>query len=346
VEFGCPNTLAPDVGAKALLLQPDGRLVVFGNCVNFGLPQATLFRLSRLDQGGGFDGTFGTQGTVLTPFPKSAWVTAGVLQPDGRIVAVGGMGSTQASAIAAARYNADGSLDPTFGTAGQLTLPLPQSFAAYDAALQADGKLVIAGTYGPPGSLDFGLVRLLPSGAPDPSFGGDGLVNVDFGGDERGTSLILLTDGRVIVGGSRNSDVALARYLADGSVDATFGTGGLATADPGASDSAAGLILLPNGNLIVAGSRGASSAADFFLARFLPDGALDTSFGYGGFLSTDFGRDAIPSQDFCAAVALAPHDRVLTAGMIFQPVMNSLTPDFGLARYIMTTPAEPLIPVE
>jgi uncharacterized delta-60 repeat protein len=338
VEFPCPGSWGLTQGAQAMLLQPDGRLVVLGRCPNFALPNATQFRLSRVNANGSVDGTFGSSGHVLTPFATSAWVSAGVLQPDGRIIAVGNAGSMQAPMIAAARYNSNGSLDPAFGTAGQLTLPLAQPFVVSDALVQADGKLVIAGTYGPTGAADFGLVRLLPSGAVDPSFDGDGLVTTDFGLDERGDSAIVLADGRLILSGSRNADLALARYLADGSLDVTFGTGGLATADSGAADSRGRLIRLPNGNLLAAGTR-TSVDEDFLLARFLPDGALDTSFGTGGFIWTNFPTAAV-SRDFCSAVAVAGPDLILTAGIVFQPVMSSLTPDFGLARYIATTPVE------
>jgi uncharacterized delta-60 repeat protein len=327
VTVNCPiggSFGAVDV-AQDVVLQPDGRVVLFGACP--GSPSGVRFRLARLTLDGSLDPSFGTGGQVITQFPVAdARATAGVLQPDGRIVAVGSADST---AIAAARYNVDGSLDAAFGTAGLLVLPLAQPFTVRDVALQPDGKIVIAGRYG---GGDFGLVRLLPSGAPDPSFDGDGLATANFGGTESGYSVVILPGGRIVLGGSHNADFGLVRFLPDGSVDITFGTGGLATGSNGGPVTPDELIRLPNDNLLIAGTTNVTGAArDFLLARFLPGGALDTSFGTAGFLRTDFSA----SWDSCFAVALAAPDRILTAGTAFVPPA-----DFALARYVATTPVE------
>ena len=326
----CP-TFGAGGGASAALLQPDGRLVLVGEC-----PGGLFLLVARLNTDGSLDPSFGTNGQVMTPFPPDGVFTAaGVLQPDGRIVAVGySAGCCTTITLKAARYNPDGSLDPSFGTGGLVTLDLGQSFIAADAVLQADGRLVIAGRFVPTGGSDFGLVRLLPNGTLDPSFDVDGVVISDFGADEAGASVILLGDGRIVLGGSRSSDLALARYLPDGSLDMTFGTGGLATADSGAQDGLGQLILLPNGKLLAGGSTAPSQGSgDFLLARFHPDGALDTSFGSSGFIKTDFNAG---SSDGCSAVALAGPDLVLTAGTTFPPPFG----DFALARYIASTPVE------
>ena len=326
VDFPFFNSFA---GADDVLLQPDGRLVLVGGVDSFQFGR--FFALARLTVNGAPDFSFGTEGRLTTEFPGPAWAVAGLLQPDGRIIAVGNSGTD----LAAARYNVNGTLDPTFGTAGQLTLPLPQPFTVGDAALQPDGKLVIVGAYGP-GPFDFGLVRLLPSGAVDPSFDGDGVATTDFGADESTQSVIVLADGRLVIGGHRTTtvtDVALARYLADGTLDTTFGTGGLATADSGATEITEQLIELPNAKLVIGGWTNDANAEDFLLARFHPDGALDTSFGSSGFIRTDVGS---PWNDRCRGVALAGQDLLLTAGL----VSPGGAPDFALARYTATTPVE------
>jgi uncharacterized delta-60 repeat protein len=322
--------------ARAVLPQADGRLVLVGSAAAF---QATVFAVARLNADGSLDSAFGTGGRVTTPFPGSAQAQAGVLQADGRIVAVGMIGS--GSSIAAARYNGDGSLDPTFGTGGTLIVPLPGPFDIRDAALQADGKLVIAGTRpsSPFLSRDFALVRLLPSGALDVSFSGDGLATTDFGGIETGHSVIVLDDGRLVLAGSRGTalpnivtDFALARYLPDGTLDTTFGTAGLALIDSGEPEYPGQVVQLPNGNLLVAGSTSNQGApVDFLLARLLPNGSLDSSFGTGGFLRTDFATNA----DECHAVAIAGPDRLLVAGST-----GGFPLDVALARYIATTPVD------
>jgi uncharacterized delta-60 repeat protein len=333
---GCPPSFGAGGGASAALLQPDGRLVLVGEC-----PGGIALSVARLNADGSLDSSFGTGGQVFTPFPpEGVFAAAGLLQPDGRIVGVGRSAFGNV-ALKAARYNPDGSLDPSFGTGGTLTLPLAQDFIVADAVLQADGKLVVAGSFAG-SSLDFALVRLLPNGALDPSFDGDGVVASDFGADERGASVIVLADGRIVLGGRRLigavSDLALARYLPDGTPDGTFGTGGLATADSWPNETLAQVILLPNGKLLVAGSPldASGGAIDFLLARFHPDGNLDTSFGSSGFLKTDFAG----SSDGCQAVALAGPDLILTAGSTLSPPAIGIAGDFGLARYIASTPVE------
>jgi uncharacterized delta-60 repeat protein len=221
------------------------------------------------------------------------------------------------------------------------TVPISGGFDAEALVLQADGKLVIAGAHPWPFEFlrDFALIRLLPGGALDPSFDGDGLATADFGLIEAGRSVIVLADGRLVVAGSRGAtnddpgDFALVRFMADGSLDTTFGSGGLATADSGDPERAEQVIQLPNGKLLVAGSTDLlGPKADFLLARFHPDGPLDTSFGTGGFLGTDFSG----SQDQCNALAIAGPDLLLTAGSSSAGAPD----DFALARYIASTPVE------
>jgi len=313
VMVSCGGFFGGVYGTTTALLQPDGRLVLVGNC-----PGNQALTVARLNVDGSLDPSFGTSGQVFTSFfPDGVWAAAGILQ----------------------RYNGDGSLDPSFGAGGTLTLHLAQHFEAQDAALQPDGKLVIVGTYGPWPDRDFGLVRLLPNGALDPSFDGDGVVTSDFGATETGASVIVLGDGRLVLGGIRGTsplvDLALVRYLSDGTLDTSFGVGGLATADAGADDFGSQVIQLPNGKLLVAGTFiDSKGGRDFLLSRFHPDGGLDTSFGSSGFIKTDF----TGTLDGCAAVAVAGPDLILTAGFTFPPTQP--LSDFALARYIATTPVE------
>jgi uncharacterized delta-60 repeat protein len=322
--FGAGN------GGVAVLLQPDGRLIVVSTCPPW------QFTVRRLNVDGSLDTSFGAGGEVFTSFPSfTSLAVTGLLQPDGRIVAVGqGVPMVGGpAAVMAVRYNADGSLDSSFGTAGQLILTLADSFLVRGAALQQDGKVVIPGTYGPASSTDFGLVRLLPNGTADPSFDGDGLATANVTGTDVGYSVVVLPDGRHVVAGSHDGDFALVRFLPDGSWDTTFGTGGLATASFGAPVTPDEAVQLPNGKLMLAGSTNdAGAAGDFLLARFHADGPLDASFGNAGFLRTDI--NALPNA--CQAIAIAGPDLILAAGASCQP----FNCDFTLARYIATTPVE------
>jgi len=327
--------------AGAALLQPDGRLVLVGRCSKGPVPLTEGFWIVRLNMDGSLDPSFGTGGQVFTPFPGGLFGATGLLQPDGRIVAAGSGGTGGPHALKAARYNPDGSLDQTFGSAGQVVFPLAQDFLVASAALQPDGKLVFGGTYGDAGEPtvgDFGLVRLLSDGTPDPSFDGDGAVISDFGAVEKGHSVIVLGDGRLVLAGYRGTspliDFALVRYLSDGTLDKSFGVGGLATADAGGIDVANAVIQLPNGKLLAVGyfvPPGPFPNTDFLLARFLADGVLDTSFGAAGFLRTKIS----PQPDYCNTVVIAGPDLILTAGTTSQDIQ-----DFALARYIASTPVE------
>jgi uncharacterized delta-60 repeat protein len=321
--------------AEAVLLQADGRLVLVGGTVGDFFAS---FALARLNADGSLDPSFGTGGLVTAP--ANAVAATGLLQPDGRIVAAGATGT---SSIMVARYNADGSLDPTFGGDGTVTVTVPGSFDVQAVVLQPDGKLVIAGTSPTGFSLrNFGLVRLLPDGALDTSFGGDGIVSSDFGAIETGFSVILLPDGRLVVAGARTLmatptspvDIALARYLPDGSVDTTFGTGGVVIASMSPVEWATQLMRLPDGKLLAAGSI-FRKKGDFLLARFLPDGVLDSTFGVDGFLRTNFEPN---SPDECNAAALAGPDLVLTVGTTTPA--GRFDSDYALARYIVTTGGE------
>jgi uncharacterized delta-60 repeat protein len=325
VTIPFPQTGGSYSTAEEVLLQADGRLVLVGSTLSdFG----GSFALARLMADGSLDPSFGSGGRVTVPADEAA--KAGLLQPDGRIIA---MGSGANGSIVVARYNPDGSLDPTFD--GDGTVTVPGSFVEIQgAALQPDGRIVIAGTSQTGGlqTRNFALVRLLPDGALDGSFDGDGIVVSDFAGVESGYSVIVLGDGRLVLAGSRGTDVAVARYLPDGSLDTSFGNGGLAIVDVSPSESAHQLIELPNGNLLVAGATyDPFDPLDFLLVRLLPNGSLDTTFGTGGFLTTDFNG----GPDECNAVAVAGPDLLLTAG-----ATGDFPSDFGLARYIATIPVE------
>lgn len=121
--------------------------------------------------------------------------------------------------------------------------------------VQDDGKIVAAGRSTTGGAGDFALARYEADGSLDPGFGTGGLVTTDFGGDDFARALVLQDDGKLVAAGGSfdGSDFALARYEADGSLDPTFGTGGLVTTDFGGDDEAFALVLQEDGRLVAAG---------------------------------------------------------------------------------------------
>jgi uncharacterized delta-60 repeat protein len=205
-------------------------------------------------------------------------------------------------AISASATDEDG----TYTTSGLTVATLDASFGSRgvvaDFGTRADASLVVQPderVIAVGGQDDFELARYLPSGAPDTSFGAGGHVVFDVtdGGSERATSVVLLPDGRILVGGSASAGTAydwvLARFLPDGSPDPSFGTGGRVRLDLGADggNELHDLVLLADGKVVAAGSVNQGAAAggvNFAAVRLDAAGGLDATFGTGGVAAVDF----------------------------------------------------------
>jgi uncharacterized delta-60 repeat protein len=302
-----------------------------GACVGVwgqGSVMAVLLTLSLVLLGEGAPGdlnpTFGVGGKVTTDFGNADAAFALVLQPDGKLVAAGHSITLEAQTanFALARYLPAGSLDPTFGAGGLVTTDLGGFDAAFALVLQPDSKLVAAGRSCQEGTpCDFVLARYLPDGSLDGSFGVGGKVTTDVELRGQVNALVLQPDGKLVAAGETfdgPSDFVLARYLPDGSLDGSFGVGGKVTTDFGSFDFVSALVFQPDGKLVAAGDSGVS----FALARYLPDGRLDPTFGVGGLVTTDFGNF---DDGGARALVLQPDGNLVAAGFA--------GPDFALARY-------------
>jgi uncharacterized delta-60 repeat protein len=286
-SFGTGGLVTSDFGSRgdfglAAAIQQDGKIVAAGNSSAPGV-FAVDFALSRYNSDGSLDPTFGSGGTVLSDFGAQLDAAFDVLvQPDGRIVAAGISGTN----FAVARYNPNGSLDPTFGTGGLVTIDFGASDQATALILQADGKLLAAGftqvsaTF----ATEWALARVNPDGSVDTSFGADGKVTTDFGSFDVAFDLVLTANAKILVTGRTGDDFALARYDTSGALDSGFGIGGKVTTDLGGSDQPFAIALDSSGRAIAAGT----TSGDFALARYNPNGSLDAGFGVGGAVTTDF----------------------------------------------------------
>ena len=229
--------------------------------------------VARYRRDGELDPEFGAGGVVTTDFgsgSSSASLDRGgavVVQSDGKIIVAGfTRGARQAFAVA--RYNPDGTLDPTFGRDGKVLVPASEP-QVYAIGIQQSGDIVLAGAAASTsrGTAPFALIRLHPDGTPDTDFGVDGLVTTSFEGSRSGArAVVAQADGKMITGGARSgapgasgdavpeSGFALTRYDPDGSVDATFGSVGRALTtlgDAGATPVA--LAVQPDGKILAAG---------------------------------------------------------------------------------------------
>jgi uncharacterized delta-60 repeat protein len=308
-----PGPPLPRSLSHAIAVQPDGKIVAAGqlsSSVELG-----LVALVRYNQDGSLDPTFSGDGIVTTTIRGLPGTAANALAigPDGRITVVGATGD-----FFAARYNPDGSLDPGFGNGGIVVAPA--GGWAQAMFLRADGRIVAAGT----ASADFRVVRYNPNGSLDPTFGQGGTATTDFaGGADEGRAVVNRPDNRIVVAGFGPADIELAAYNQDGSLDTTFGQGGKVTTDiANTQDEANGAALQADGKLVVAGRAG----NDFALVRYNANGTLDTTFGRGGKVTTDFAGGA----DSAAAVTIQPDGRIIVAGRAANAGTGN---DFALARY-------------
>jgi uncharacterized delta-60 repeat protein/uncharacterized repeat protein (TIGR01451 family) len=321
----------------AIALQTDGKIVAAGTAGR-GPALRSSIALARYNPDGSLDPSFGVGGKVSTKFSGDEdWATSLALQPDGRIVVAGGVGIAAPNYDSAVvRYLSDGSLDASFGVGGLVTIDFDgQQDAVVAVALQADGKiLTLNGIHLLSVNPEWALVRYLPDGTLDASFGGGGRVITDIGPqDDRPAALTLQPDGKILAGGltlaGAHNQIALARYDPDGALDPTFGTAGIVTtAFPDANAGAFDLAVLPSGEILVGGSGPGAGDPDFgdlLLARYLSDGTLDASFGTGGYVLTDVNG----STDNGITVAVTPDGKILLAGQAWGPNQG----DFALVRY-------------
>ena len=241
---------------QAVLVLPDGKLVVAG----FSGPEGGDIQAARLKTNGALDTAFGTGGKARVDFGDTEFGLAAARQADGRIVVAG---RSLGSGAVVARLRTNGTLDPDFDGDGRLMLP--GGGEARAVLVQPDSKIVVAGN---PGLSEVVTVtRLNPNGSPDTTFDGDGTATIDFGaGGEPASSAVLQPDGKIVIAGTAQAGVAVARLNAHGSPDATFGAAGKAAVDFGAATSGNAVALQPNGRIVVAGQR---SGGDFAVARLL-----------------------------------------------------------------------------
>jgi len=317
-------------GLTAIAFQPDGKIVAAGSVIHNNFTVA--FVTARFNPDGSLDQTFANTGSVETTFGDSeAEGNDVILQPDGKIVVVGfsGAGSyTNSNSVALVRFNPDGSLDQSFGTGGKVK---NLSSVATSAALQADGKLVVGGTYDT-GTHGFTLARYNSNGTLDGTFGTFGVVTTAIGtGDAFSFGVGLLSDGRIVLAGysstNQSHDFTVACYNSNGTLDQNFGTGGVATTDfsGGTDDIAYALVVQRDDKVVLGGRSGAYPTFNFALARYGNTGQLDQTFGAGGKVIT-----AVSSDTDGYAVTLQGGNIVLAGA-----AASSQRPfDFAAARYL------------
>lgn len=334
VEFGNNSSKV-----NAIVIQPDGKMI-------FGGTSNSQIALARINPNGTLDTNFGTAGKVLTNLNGSSdYLDAMVLQPDGKLIAVGNISNSalgNISDFAVLRYNTNGTLDTSFSGDGIVSTDfanLPDR--AKHVTLQPDGKILVAGEardVNPQsvGGTDtkFCLARYLPNGALDTSFNGNGKVMVSFyiepdidDNSNYGRVVVVAPDGKIILGGISDVEFAMVRLNIDGSIDSTFGDEGRVVTDLGLNGSNLtelnAIKIMDDGRILLAGSKsvGYDEGDGFLVTRYSPDGVLDTGFGENGLVVTDFNYE----DDIAHEVFVLPDGKILLAG--------TGANKFALARY-------------
>ena len=338
MSFNGDGKITTPVGAfgalgNALAMQADGKIVVAGRSYN---GSNNDYAVVRYTAGGALDNSFGSGGTVTTPITIDDYANAvaiqrgnGVTTPDKIVVAGFSDGTSPRRAFSLVRYNLNGSLDTSFGMGGKVLTSFDASNSrGLDAgnAVAVQGsrfqprKIIVAG-YSFDGTHEaFAVVRYNADGSLDTSFNGTGKVRTPIGaGESSGNAVKLQTDGKIVVAGiSHNaaytsSDFAVVRYNADGSLDTSFGIGGIVTTPIGTNfDAGYAMAIQTDGKILVAGaSSNASGKADFAVVMYNPDGSLDTSYGSGGKVVVDLSDGG---DDVAYGVALDSLGRAVVVG--------------------------------
>jgi uncharacterized delta-60 repeat protein len=339
-SFGTNGSMSPQIitfTVSRVAIQSDGKLVVAGSSNG-------SFAVARYNSNGtSLDTTFGTNGVAIIPSDPgdSRWVCSDLaIQSDSKIVVVGTQTIGNFTNFAIARFNSDGTPDPTFVANGiniidKFYFPNNRYNNGKAVVIQPDGKIVMSGwMMDDDGNGQISLARLNPDGSLDTTaFGtnGKGTVTAPLSNFYHSSgALTLQTDGKIVVAGTTyddynniNENLAVARFNGDGSLDTAFGGTGIVITDLGNNEIGNDFVLQPDGKIILIGKIYDSNFSDLLLVRYNSDGSLDNTFGVNGKIINDFGN----FPDSGNGVAMQSNGMIVVAGSSNGKAL--------LARYIL-----------
>lgn len=348
------TAIGPVSFATSILLLPDGRILVGGATENSATNITNAsFALALYRADGTLESSFGNHGTVVTDFAGNEEVDSLALDAGGNIVADGAYFLYPNVGFDIARYKLNGSLDSSFNGTGMLSFGLGQTgavSAAVGLAIGHDGSIIVAAHNGN----EPALFAFTPSGGIDRSFGASGVATIQIeppGGTFR--SVLVQPDGKIVAGaqvGRGFPDATpIARFNPDGSLDPSFGVGGVTkgSAATGMTDGylLGALLLQSDGKvLVVANQENEDAAVDgvqppvphFLVERYLANGQLDS--GFRAATQPGFLPPPPWSNELAEGAALGPDGNLAVAGDVFpfppSPALEQSLHWIGVARYV------------
>lgn len=309
-----------------LAFEPDGRILFTA----VGYPKSPFddpaHGIFRFHQDGTPDASFDGDGYRLMSLGPITFPQVGGLarQPDGKILFSG-----TSNGMNVVRLETNGSTDYSFGGGG-IALAHPNANLPSSTVLRPDGGILVAGMAQAGTNTWAAIGGLHANGSTDTSFGDDGKVMLSLAGRSSGTAIALQADGKIVVGGwfdnGPGADIMVARFFADGALDPTFGSNGVAIATVGPSnDVTTGITLQADGKIVLCGRVQVGSLYDSMVLRLTTNGALDSTFGSNGVVVTSLS----PANDYASDIAIQADGKIVTAGV----AALSPTNHFSLVRY-------------
>ncbi|MDK9692738.1 MAG: cadherin domain-containing protein [Sulfurimonas sp.] len=301
----------------------DGKVIALGNDINDFILGRYLGN-DLLDASFGTDNSLGSGGMIKTDINGETDSThALVIQSDGKIIAAG----QSDNSFALVRYNADGTLDTSFGTdAKVITLFDGIDDCIHDIVLQTNGKIVVAGRMYDDTLKEYHitLARYNSDGSLDMTFSGDGKIVDDFFDlNEYANTLGIQSDGKIVVGGRNADGFTIVRYNSNGTLDTSFGANGITTTDMD-SNGIKELAIDAQNNILAVGARG----DDFAVVRYTSNGTLDTSFGTNGMVILDGYSDALWNS-----IGVQSDGKIIVVGNCYNSELYSSSSMIIVARY-------------
>jgi uncharacterized delta-60 repeat protein len=314
---------------NGLAMGPGGRIAMVGSTSDGG---ANRWAIAVFKPNGGLDHSFSGDGKRTIGFGGTSTIDANgvAIQANGRIVVSG----EAEDKFAVARVMPNGNLDHSFSSDGKRTVAVGDFSGAEEVSVDANGKIVVAGTAEQSGGPNlFAVLRLLSNGSPDTSFSGDGKRTLGFGGTgAEGDGLAIQGDGKIIVAGASfagDSYYAVARLNPGGGLDDGFSGDGKRVVKPGPGIEGEGNVAaIRGGRIVVAGDAETTNTnADCGAVVFKSDGNLDTGFSGDGRRVVGFGPGG-GASDSCEGLGIDSQGRIVLGGFTDQGSGS----DFAVAR--------------